>query len=102
MAFTLAADSWPSVAAPARAWLAQVQAEGSLDTHLPQASVEAFISRLLRQLLPAVRALDGGGLALANRLAAALQVSWDPICSRSTVSAMLMACTWVSQRRRIV
>ncbi|CAL8470133.1 g9675 [Coccomyxa elongata] len=75
MAFTLAADSWPNVAAPARAWLAQVQAEGSLDTHLPQASMEAFISRLLRQLLPAVRALDGCGLALANRLAAALQVA---------------------------
>lgn len=74
LAFTLAADSWPAVAAAPRVWLARVQREGSLDAHLPQASAERFIGRLLRQLLPAVRSMEGDGPALANRLAAAMQV----------------------------
>ncbi len=74
LVFTLAADTWPAVAAPPRTWLARVQTEGSLDAHLPQASVERFIGRLLHALLPAVRTLDGDGLALAKRLAAAMQV----------------------------
>ncbi|KAK9915923.1 hypothetical protein WJX75_006066 [Coccomyxa subellipsoidea] len=75
LAFTLAADSWPAVAAAPRAWLARVQREGSLDGHLPQASTERFIGRLLRQLLPAVRSMEGDGPALANRLAATMQVA---------------------------
>lgn len=105
--FCLAADGWPSVAEPCRAWLAAAKAEGALQALMPGDALEGFLGRLLRELVPAVQSLEADGAAHALRLAAALQVvPSQSLAGQQShcfpVSQNLQKASWYEAREHIM